>query len=178
MRRRSSAALIVAALALVAAGCSLISGDDEGLPSCASLGDVQNPSYEELNGSFSRLVEKDWQRMTSPAYVGESDWKSQEEFTTTWRMQFDDTNWEQLLPTLQPGAVGKHRVLLCEQNREVLHRTKSDTTKEQVRVTNRLIGDEPLYALYVNGRATCRFTTTSSAATQQALHETLCPNAH
>lgn len=175
MRSRAWAALVLTAVAVSGTTCGVIGGYASGFPKCSSLGDVRNPTYGELNGAFSRLAEKDWKRITSPAYIHESNWKSQGEFTQLWREQFDQTHWEQVLPTLKAGAVGRHRVLLCMQNEEVLHQTKSNITKDQVRETNRLIGDEPWYALYVNGTLDCRYGRSTSDK-QQVLHDALCPN--
>lgn len=175
MRTRVWAALALTAVAVSGTTCGVIGGYASGLARCSSLGDVPNRTYEELNGAFSRLAEKDWKRITSPAYISELNWKSQEEFTQFWREQFDQTQWKQILPTLKPGAVGKHRVLLCMQNEEVLNQTKSGITKDQARETNRLIGGEPLYALYVYGTLNCRYGGSASDK-QQVLHDALCPN--
>lgn len=125
---------------------------------CANLDTVSNPSLDELDAQWDRLID-----LELPALRGSATTQPSEVVSQHRQMRKDlraDPAWRDLVASVPPGGVGKHRMRYCQllTGGQSLPMPTSpgeiDDRAAGARILQ-LVKDEPYFALYFFGPVTC-----------------------
>ncbi|MGW4371016.1 hypothetical protein ACWEKT_35775 [Nocardia takedensis] len=146
---------------------------------CANLTGVTNPSVEQLDAHWERLIDLELEAMT------ESTMPMTPETASQYRQMKNDLRvepaWRDIVESVPAGGVGEHRRLFCQILTDEPDSTSTSPDEAEAKALGerylQLVKREPYFALYIFGPATCGdYSMVEDAESEDSeLRQALCP---